>query len=130
VQPRSDAGPAVRRSATLSVAEAILKPLFSFPRILGSSHRNARNIANVIITPDLSERERLLVTRSKFIRVEGVLQNQDGVIHIKAQRLRTLAGNGLEIHSHDFHLALLPGKGGGFCAKSQNPLCELLSQEH
>jgi error-prone DNA polymerase len=39
-------------------------------------------IANVIITPDRFERERLLVTRSKFILVEGKLQNQEGVIHI------------------------------------------------
>jgi hypothetical protein len=37
--------------------------------------------ANVIVTPDLYERERLLVSRSKFLIVEGPLQNQDGVIH-------------------------------------------------
>ncbi len=45
-------------------------------------------IANVIITPDLYERERLVVTRSKFVLVEGGLQNQDGVIHIKARRIQ------------------------------------------
>jgi error-prone DNA polymerase len=67
------------------------------------SMEDETGIANVIITPDLFERERLLVTRSKFILVEGALQNQDGVIHIKAQRLRTLSGNSLEIHSYDFH---------------------------
>lgn len=60
-------------------------------------------IANVIITPDLFERERLLVTSSKFILVEGALQNQDGVIHIKAERLKTLTGDALELRSHDFH---------------------------
>jgi error-prone DNA polymerase len=67
------------------------------------SMEDETGIANVIITPDLFERERLLVTRSKFILVEGALQNQDGVIHIKAKGLRTLAGDALEIHSHDFH---------------------------
>src|SRR5262249_4023088 len=36
-------------------------------------------IANVIVTPDLYERERLQVTTSKFLAVEGKLQNVDGV---------------------------------------------------
>ena len=36
-------------------------------------------IANVIVTPDLYDRDRLIVTRSKFLLVEGTLQNQDGV---------------------------------------------------
>jgi error-prone DNA polymerase len=67
------------------------------------SMRTCAAIANVIITPDLFERERLLVTRSKFILVEGALQNQDGVIHIKAARLKTLTGDALELRSHDFH---------------------------
>ena len=67
------------------------------------SMEDETGIANVIITPDLYERERLLVTRSKFILVEGALQNQEGVIHIKAQRLRALSGDDLQMYSHDFH---------------------------
>ena len=46
---------------------------------------------------------RLAVTRSRFLLVEGVLQNQDGVIHVKAARLAPLAHSGLEVRSHDFH---------------------------
>jgi error-prone DNA polymerase len=60
-------------------------------------------IANVIVTPDLYERHRLVVTRSKFILVEGSLQNQDGVIHVKASRLYSLFDQTLEVRSHDFH---------------------------
>jgi error-prone DNA polymerase len=60
-------------------------------------------IANVIVTPDLYERERLVVTRSKFILAEGPLQNRDGVIHIKATHLTTFSGQALEVRSHDFH---------------------------
>lgn len=60
-------------------------------------------IANVIVTPDLYERQRLIVTRSKFILAEGSLQNQDGVIHVKAWRLHSLFDQMLEIRSHDFH---------------------------
>jgi error-prone DNA polymerase len=67
------------------------------------SMEDETGIANVIITPDLYERERVVVTRSKFVLVEGALQNQDGVIHVKARRIQTLAFNNLEVRSHDFH---------------------------
>jgi error-prone DNA polymerase len=67
------------------------------------SMEDETGIANVIITPDLYERERVVVTRSKFVLVEGALQNQDGVIHIKAKRIRPLAFSNLEVTSHDFH---------------------------
>jgi error-prone DNA polymerase len=67
------------------------------------SMEDETGIANVIVTPDLYERQRVLVTRSKFLLVEGPLQNQDGVVHVKAARLFTLSSSGLEVHSHDFH---------------------------
>jgi error-prone DNA polymerase len=67
------------------------------------SMEDKTGIANVIVTPDLYERQRLIVTGSKFIFVEGFLQSQDGVIHIKATQLRTLSDQALEVHSHDFH---------------------------
>jgi error-prone DNA polymerase len=67
------------------------------------SMEDETGIANVIITPNLYERERLVVTRSKFVMVEGALQNQDGVIHVKARRIQPLAFANLEVHSHDFH---------------------------
>jgi len=60
-------------------------------------------IANIIVTPDLYERERVVVTRSKFILAEGLLQNQDGVIHVKAARLMALPAQALAMRSHDFH---------------------------
>jgi error-prone DNA polymerase len=67
------------------------------------SMEDETGIANVIVTPDLYERDRLVVTRSKFILAEGPLQNQDGVIHVKASRLQPLSDQTLEVHSHDFH---------------------------
>jgi error-prone DNA polymerase len=45
----------------------------------------------------------VVVTRSKFILAEGLLQNQDGVIHVKAVRLMALPAQALEMRSHDFH---------------------------
>lgn len=67
------------------------------------SMEDETGIANVIITPDLYERERLTVTRSNFLMVEGTLQNQDGVIHIKAIRLVPFSNFGLKLRSHDFY---------------------------
>jgi error-prone DNA polymerase len=60
-------------------------------------------IANVIITPDLYARDMITVTRSRFLIVEGPLQNQDNVIHVKAVRLTPLADRSVAVRSHDFH---------------------------
>ena len=68
-----------------------------------SSTEDETGIANVIVTPGLYERERLVVTRSKFILAEGPLQNQDGVVHVKALRLQSLSDQTLEVRSYDFH---------------------------
>ena len=65
------------------------------------SMEDETGIANLIITPDLYERERLVVTRSKFIMAEGVLQNQDGVVHVKAMHLSVLSDAVLEEHVQD-----------------------------
>ena len=67
------------------------------------SMEDETGIANVIVTPDLYERDRLVVTRSKFLLVGGTLQNQDNVIHVKATCLTALSDRALEIRSHDFH---------------------------
>jgi error-prone DNA polymerase len=63
------------------------------------SMEDETGIANVIVTPDLYERERLTVVRSKFLSVEGILQNQDGVIHIKATRLTALESDAMEMYA-------------------------------
>ena len=47
------------------------------------SMEDETGIANVIVTPDLYDRDRLVVTRSKFLMVEGPLQNRHDVIHVK-----------------------------------------------
>ena len=67
------------------------------------SMEDETGIANVIVTPDLYERQRLVVTRSKVLIAEGPLQNQDGVIHVKANRLVELSDHSLALRSHDFH---------------------------
>ena len=60
-------------------------------------------ISNVIIHPQLFERERVLVTCGKFLRVYGKLQNTDSVVHVRAERLERLEADAIEVRSHDFH---------------------------
>jgi error-prone DNA polymerase len=67
------------------------------------SMEDETGIASAIIAPDLYERDRLVVTRAKFLLVEGTLQNQDGIIHVKASRLKVLSSQSLATRSHDFH---------------------------
>ena len=67
------------------------------------SMEDETGIANVIVTPDLYDRDRLTVSRSRFLLVEGLLQNQDNVIHIKATQLMALSDRAIDVRSHDFH---------------------------
>jgi error-prone DNA polymerase len=67
------------------------------------SMEDETGIANIIVTPQMYEQNQVTVTRSRFLLVEGPLQNQDNVVHVKAARLTPLSDNAVEIHSHDFH---------------------------
>jgi error-prone DNA polymerase len=67
------------------------------------SMEDETGIANVIIHPDLYEQERILVSRSKFLLIEGKLQNEDAVVHIHADRVLPLAVTAAKIDSHDFY---------------------------
>ena len=60
-------------------------------------------VANAIVTPDLFHRNRLLLTSERFLAVEGILQNQDNVISVKAERVLPLFVTKAETISHDFH---------------------------
>ena len=60
-------------------------------------------IANVILAPDVFEQNRNVVTRSRFLRIEGPLQNQDGTIHVKASHIVPLEITSADIRSHNFH---------------------------
>ena len=60
-------------------------------------------VANAIVTPDLFQKNRLLLSSEQFLLVEGILQNQDNVISVKAARVRPLAITRAETASHDFY---------------------------
>ena len=60
-------------------------------------------IANAIVTPDLLQKHRILLISERFLMIEGILQNQDNVIHVRAERVVPLAVTCAETSSHDFH---------------------------
>jgi len=60
-------------------------------------------IANAIIAPNLLQKNRVLLISERFLMVEGILQNQDNVIHIRAERVAPLRVTQAETVSHDFH---------------------------
>jgi error-prone DNA polymerase len=59
-------------------------------------------ISNIIVRPDLFDRERMTVVRQPFLLVEGVLQFQDGVRSIQAERLHGIDG-AASVDAHDFY---------------------------
>ncbi len=60
-------------------------------------------IANAIVAPDLLQKNRVLLISERFLMVEGILQNQDNVIHIRAEKVLPLSVTRAETVSHDFH---------------------------
>jgi error-prone DNA polymerase len=60
-------------------------------------------VANAIIAPDLFHSNRLLLASERFLAIEGILQNQDNVISVKAERVLPLFVTKAETSSHDFH---------------------------
>src|SRR5450631_515445 len=60
-------------------------------------------IANAIFTPDLLQKNRVLLISERFLMIEGILQNRDNVIHIRAERVSPLRVTRAETESHDFH---------------------------
>ena len=59
-------------------------------------------LANVIIRPDVFDRQRPLILRAPFLVVEGVLQQQEGVTSVRAERVMGFAGDQPSVPSHDF----------------------------
>ena len=66
------------------------------------SMEDETGIMNAILTPPTFERYKLAVLGERFLLVDGVLQNLDGVISVKAGRVQGLA-RGAAAESHDFY---------------------------
>jgi error-prone DNA polymerase len=60
-------------------------------------------IANIIVRPDLFAEQRLTVINEPFLLVEGILQNQEGVTSVRAERVAGVGAAGVEIEGRDFY---------------------------
>jgi error-prone DNA polymerase len=60
-------------------------------------------IANAIITPDVFAAYRRVIVDEPYLIVEGILQNQDGAVSVKADRVDVLQARSPEVPSRDFH---------------------------
>jgi error-prone DNA polymerase len=52
--------------------------------------------------PDIYEKYRQAVLEPKFVRVSGTVQNQDGIVHLRAEQIAPLEISAAEVSSHDF----------------------------
>jgi error-prone DNA polymerase len=59
--------------------------------------------ANVIVTSDFYEQNRTVVLYERFVVVFGTVQNQDGIVHLRALRIEPLAVSAASLPSHDFY---------------------------
>jgi error-prone DNA polymerase len=110
---------ALNASGVLRAADLKMIPDGTFVRIAGAviarqrpgtasgfiflSNEDETGISNAIVHPKLYESNRVAVTRGKFLLVEGILQNQDGVISVKASAVHRLGLEEIDMHSHNFH---------------------------
>jgi error-prone DNA polymerase len=60
-------------------------------------------VSNIIVWPDLFEEYRLLWTTAPFVLIDGIVQMQDDVIHVKEESVQPLHGQQHAPESHDFH---------------------------
>jgi error-prone DNA polymerase len=67
------------------------------------SMEDETGIANVIVTPDIFDRNRVVLVNQPLLLIEGPLQNQDNVIHVRARRIEPLSYAMAAAASHDFH---------------------------
>ncbi len=60
-------------------------------------------VANIIVRPDLFARDRTVIVEAPFLIVDGILQNQDGVIAVRAEQVQSLKAIDVDFDAHDFY---------------------------
>ena len=120
--------PHLRRARVLSAQELAQVPHGRYVRTAGCviarqrpgtakgfvflSLEDETGISNAIISPDILDQNRLLILAEKFLLLEGELQNQEGVISVRVERVRSMREaypidavdvTDADVRSHDFH---------------------------
>ncbi len=60
-------------------------------------------IANVMVEPEVFERDRMVLVEEPFLLIDGVLQNAYGVHSVRARRVAPFPAPAAATASHDFH---------------------------
>jgi error-prone DNA polymerase len=71
--------------------------------ILFLTMEDETGISNAVVMPDIFEHYKSSILSHPFLLVEGVIQNVDSVIHVRATRIDPLRPWGSGPPSHDFH---------------------------
>jgi error-prone DNA polymerase len=53
--------------------------------------------------PDFYDKNQMAALKERFVQVSGQVQNHDGVVHLKAMAISSMAISAAETTSHDFH---------------------------
>jgi DNA polymerase III alpha subunit len=89
---RSDRLPSIRNGERVTVAGLVLvrqRP-GTAKGVIFMTLEDEAGVANVIVWPKAFERLRAIVLGARFVAVTGKLQNEQGVIHIVADRMEDL----------------------------------------
>ena len=71
--------------------------------ILFLTMEDETGISNAVVMPDVFERYKMSILNQPFLMVEGVIQNVDSVIHVRAMKVEPLRPWTAGPPSHDFH---------------------------
>ncbi|HXB20812.1 MAG TPA: error-prone DNA polymerase [Candidatus Solibacter sp.] len=59
--------------------------------------------ANIVVMPDILKKYWTIACTNRFLKIEGIVENVDGVVHLKAERIMPLEVSAASIESHNFH---------------------------
>ena len=71
--------------------------------LLFISLEDETGVSRAVFMPDIFEQYRLPIMRHSYLLIEGKLQNVDGVVTVKAERVSPLEISAATTQSHDFH---------------------------
>jgi error-prone DNA polymerase len=60
-------------------------------------------VSNIIVNPQVFDQNRLVLVDHPFLLIDGLLQNQDNVVSVKAKHIQPLSFKVAAAPSHDFH---------------------------
>jgi len=94
-----------RNGQTVRVAGSVIvrqRPMTA-KGFLFISLEDETGISNIVIRPPMFDKNRSTLTLYPFLLIDGILQNQNNVISVRAERVEALEFLETAVASHDFH---------------------------